>query len=65
MIPTPSSREVEDEEVEATDDPSAVEDRTTRRSLSPAAKRQRELGQKTTDESLHQGMQAQRAAASA
>jgi hypothetical protein len=57
MIPTPPSREVEfdEEEDEATDDPLIVEDQTVRRSLSPAAKRQRELGQKAMEDDLHQG----------
>jgi hypothetical protein len=59
IIPTPSTREIEDEEDEATDDPPFVEDRTVIRSLSPAAKRQRELEQKTTEDDLHQGMEAQ------
>jgi hypothetical protein len=66
IIPTPSTREVEsDEEDEATDEPLVVDDRAARRSLSPAAKRQRELEQKTMEGDLHQGMEAQRAAASA
>jgi hypothetical protein len=54
VIHTPPSREVEfvKEEDEATDDPPVVEDRTVRRSLSPAAKRQRELGQKATEDDL-------------
>ena len=64
-IPTPSAREIEDEEVEATDDPPVVEDRTARRSLSRAAKRQREVTQKTTGDDLRQGMEAQRATAGA
>jgi hypothetical protein len=66
VIPTPPSREVEsDEEDEATDDPPVVEDRTVRRSLSPAAKRQWELEQKTMEDDLRQGLEAQRAAAGA
>jgi hypothetical protein len=56
-IPMPSSREVEDEEDEATDDPPIVEDRVVRISLSPAAKRQWEIEQKA--------MEAQRAATGA
>jgi hypothetical protein len=56
VIPTPPTREVEfDEEDEATDDPSVVEDRTTRRLLE----------KKTTEDDLHQGMEAQRATAGA
>jgi hypothetical protein len=48
VIPTPPSREVvsDEEEDEVNDDPSVIEDRTMRRSLSLAAKRQRELGRK-------------------
>jgi hypothetical protein len=62
VIPTPPSREVEsdEEEDEVTDDPPVVEDRTVRRSLSPTAKRQRELGQKATGDDLRQGLEAQR-----
>jgi hypothetical protein len=61
VIPTTPSREVEsdEEENEATDDPPVIEDRTVRRSLSPAAKRQRELGQKATEDVLCQGLEAQ------
>jgi hypothetical protein len=56
------TREVEsDEEDEAIDDPPIVEDQTVRRSLSPAAKRQQELEQKTMEDDLRQGMEAQRA----
>jgi hypothetical protein len=66
VIPSPSTREVEsDEEDVATDDPPVIEDRTVRRSLSPAAKRQRELEQKTMEDDLCQGMEVQRAAAGA
>jgi hypothetical protein len=67
VIHTPPSREVEfvKEEDEATDDPPVVEDRTVRRSLSPAAKRQWELEQKTMEDDLRQGLEAQRAAAGA
>jgi hypothetical protein len=39
----PLTKEVEDDEDEATNDPPIIEDHTSRRSLSPAAKRQREL----------------------
>jgi hypothetical protein len=63
VIPTPPSREVEfyEEEDEVTDDPPVVEDWTVRRSLSPATKRQRELGQKAMEDDLRQGLEAQRA----
>jgi hypothetical protein len=65
VIATPPTREVEsDEEDEATDDPSVIEDRTARRSLSLASKGHWELEQKMTEDDLHQGMEAQRAAAS-
>jgi hypothetical protein len=67
VIPTPSSREVEldEEEEEATDDPPIVEEWTVRRSLSPSAKRQQELRQKTTEDDLRQGLEAQRDATAA
>jgi hypothetical protein len=68
VIPTLSTREVEsddEEEDEATDGPPIVEERTVRRSLSHTAKRQRELQQKTTEDDLCQGLEAQRAAATA
>jgi hypothetical protein len=47
-IPTPLTKEVnsnddEEEEDEATEETSVVEERSVRRSMSPAAKRQREL----------------------
>jgi hypothetical protein len=62
-IPTPQSKEVElEEEDEATEEPPVVQDRLVRRSLSPAAKRQRELV-KTTEDALHQSLEAQRAVA--
>jgi hypothetical protein len=47
VIPTPPSREVESDEEEedkATDDPPVIEERTVRRSLSPATKMQQEFG---------------------
>jgi hypothetical protein len=44
-IPTPATKEVEEDEDEAIDDPPVVEDHTTSRSSSPAAKRQQELEQ--------------------
>jgi hypothetical protein len=65
VIPTPSTREVEsddEEEYEATDDLPVIEEWTVR-SLSPAAKRQRELQLKTTEDDLRQGLEAQRDAA--
>jgi hypothetical protein len=37
-----------------------VEERSVRWSTSPAAKRQRELAQKTTKDSLRQGLEVQR-----
>jgi hypothetical protein len=61
-IPTPQSREVESEEEEddeATDEPRVVKDWLVRWSLSPAAKRQWELAQKTMEDALHQGLEAQ------
>jgi hypothetical protein len=67
-IPMPQSTEVESEEEEddeATEEPPVVQDRPVRRSLSPAAKRQRELVVKTREDALHQGLEAQRAAAAA
>jgi hypothetical protein len=60
-IPTPQFGEVEsdeEEEDEAIEEPPVVEDRSVRRSLSPAAKRQRELVQKTTEDALHRGLEA-------
>jgi hypothetical protein len=67
-ISTPHSRESvseEEEEDEATDEPPIVEDQSTRRSESPAAKRQWELVQKTTEGALRQGLEAQRTTAAA
>jgi hypothetical protein len=61
VIPTPSTREVEsdeEEDDEAIDDPPVVEERTLRRSLSPATKRWRELVQKMTEDDLRQGVGA-------
>jgi hypothetical protein len=65
VIPTPPSKEVksDEEEDEATDYPPIVEDQMVGRSLSPAAKRQQELEQKLMEDDLHQGLEAQRAAA--
>jgi delta 1-pyrroline-5-carboxylate dehydrogenase len=69
VILMPQSREVESEEEEdddeATEEPPIVQGRPVKRSLSPAAKRQRELVEKTTEDALRQGMEAQRAATTA
>jgi hypothetical protein len=65
-IPTPQSREIESEEEkedEATEEPLVMEDRPTRRSEIPAAKRQQELVQKMMKDALRQGLEAQRTAA--
>jgi hypothetical protein len=51
------------EEDEATEEPPVAQDRPVRRSLSPAAKRQRELVLKMTEDALRQGLEAQRAVA--
>jgi hypothetical protein len=62
-IPTPHSREVEseeDEEDEAAEESPVMEERPARRSESPAAKRQRELVEKTTEDALLQGLEAHR-----
>jgi hypothetical protein len=62
-IPTPRSREVEleeEEEDEATEESPVVEYRPTRRSESPATKRQQELVEKTSDDALCRGLEAQR-----
>jgi hypothetical protein len=67
-IPMPQSREVEseeEEENEATEEPSVVQDRSVRRSLSPAAKKQRELVEKMTEDALRQGLEAQQVVAAA
>jgi hypothetical protein len=76
-IPTPRSREVgsEDEEEEkrekekekdeAVEEFSVPEDQAAGRLESPAAKRQRELVQKTSEEALRRGLEAQRSAAAA
>jgi hypothetical protein len=71
-IPTPCSREVESEEEEEESEKEkdevieelpVPEDRPARRSESPAAKRQRELVQKTSEDALRRGLEAQRTAA--
>jgi hypothetical protein len=71
-IPTPRSREVESKEEEeelekdeAIEKLSVPEERPTRRSESPAAKRQRELVQKTSEEALRRRLEAQRTAIAA
>jgi hypothetical protein len=66
-IPTPRSREIESEEEEesekekdeAVEELPVPEGWPTRRSESPAAKRQRELVQKTSEEALRRGLEAQ------
>jgi hypothetical protein len=73
-IPTPHSREVESKEEkeesekekdEAIEELPVPEERPVRRSESPAAKRQREFVQKTSEEALRRGLEAQRSAAAA
>jgi hypothetical protein len=64
-IPTPRSREVEskeeeEEKDEAVEELPVTEDRPARRSESPAAKRQRELVEKTLEDALRRGLEAQR-----
>jgi hypothetical protein len=75
LIPTPRSREVgledeEEEEEEKEKDESVEElpvpkDQVVRRPESPAAKRQRELVQKTLEDALRRDLGAQRSAAAA
>jgi hypothetical protein len=69
-IPTPPSREVESEEEEEEKDEAieellVPEDQAARRPESPAAKRQRELVLKTSEDALRRGLEAQRSAAAA
>jgi hypothetical protein len=71
-IPTPRSQEVEseeeeeeEEEDEAIEELANPEEQATRRSESPAAKRQRELVQMTSEDALRRNLEAQRAAATA
>jgi hypothetical protein len=67
-IPTPRSWEVEseyEEEDEAIEELPVTEDRPLRRSESPAARRQRELVQKSSEDALRCGLEAQRTAAPA
>jgi hypothetical protein len=68
-IPTPCSREVESEEEEeekekdeAIEELPVPEDQATRRPERPAAKRQWELVQKTSEDALRRGLEAQRSA---
>jgi hypothetical protein len=66
MIPTPRSREVESEEVEeeeAIEEPLVEASQSARRPESPAAKRQQELVEKTSEDALRRGLEAQRTAA--
>jgi hypothetical protein len=62
-ISMPCSREVgseDEEEDEAIEELPVTEDRPLRRSESPAAKRQWELVEKTSEDALRQGLEAQR-----
>jgi hypothetical protein len=61
-IPTPRSREVESED-EAIEELPVAEDRPVRRSESPAAKRQRELVEMTSEDALRLGLETQQTAA--
>jgi hypothetical protein len=67
-ITTPRSREVESEEEEkdeAVEELPVPEDQASRRPESPAAKRWRELLQKTSEDALRRGLEAQRSTAAA
>jgi hypothetical protein len=67
-IPMPCSREVkleDEEEYEAIEELPVTEDRPVRRLESPAAKRQWELVEKTSEDALRRGIEAQRTAAAA
>jgi hypothetical protein len=76
-IPTPRSREVESEEEEEEEEEKekekdesieelpVPEDQAARGPRSPIAKRQRELVQKTSEDALRRGLEAQRSAAAA
>jgi hypothetical protein len=70
-ILTPRSQEVESEEEEEKEKHEAIkelsisEDQAVRRPESPAAKRQRELVQKTSEDALRRGLETQRNAAAA
>jgi hypothetical protein len=68
----PRSREVgsedeeeEEEKDEAVEELPVPEDQAANRPESPAAKRQQELVQKTSEEALRRGLEAQRSAAEA
>jgi uncharacterized membrane protein YdbT with pleckstrin-like domain len=58
-------KENEKEKDEAVEELSVPEDQAAERPESPAAKRQRELVQKTSEEALRRGLEAQRSAAAA
>jgi hypothetical protein len=65
-IPTPRSREVdseEEEEDEAVEESPIEAGQPARRSESRTAKRQRELVEKTSEDALCRGLEAQRTAA--
>jgi hypothetical protein len=70
-IPTPRSREVrsedeeEEEKDEAVEELPVPEDQEAERPESPAAKRQLELVQKTSEDALRRGLEAQRSASEA
>jgi hypothetical protein len=67
-IPMPRLREVESEEVEEDEDVEGslvAGDRPARRSESPASMRQWELVEKTLEDALRRGLEAQRTAAAA
>jgi hypothetical protein len=71
-IPTPRSREVESEDEEekkekdeAVEELPVPEEQAARRPKSPAAKRQRELVQKTSEDALRRGLEMQRSVAAA
>jgi hypothetical protein len=57
--------EKEKEKDEAIEELSVHEDQTAMRSEGPAAKRQRELVQKSSEDDLRRGLEAQRSAAAA
>jgi hypothetical protein len=68
-IPTTRSRKFESEEEEEKEKDEAIEelpvleDQEARRLESPAAKRRRELEQKTSEDALRRGLEAQHSAA--
>jgi hypothetical protein len=72
-IPTPCSQEVESEKEEeeekekdeAIEELPVTEDRPARRSESPTTKRQREPTEKTSEDALRLGLEAQRTTAAA